>query len=533
MIRCFRRWPRPTPCAATSRSPAAIRVPSCARRKAGAHPRRRTLRRKARGLAGRSIRNGTACSLDPTGQDPEGVRSLYGRETGSGAPVARKPRASCRRRSLRWRAPDVMKRNRAQTGASPVDRRHGRYACASELEETCQSGNRKRVHRGPAFAPARGVAAGQARPGTSMTHPGCAVWSSASRTSNDMQMIPSTGTFSRTSRRKERPAGRHGVHGAAHPRRPRQAAQGVPALGRGHFRADGPLARLDHEHGHPRICRGEGGVRRAAVSSTPYNMVKYYEYVRENYLFLSHALITPQTDRSKSSVAAGRSAYPHGGGQGDEGGRRHPRRAHARDDGADLRRDADLQPARHAPRRRAARGGVRRAGRRARPAPDLPRAVRLGQPLELRPPARGQLRGVRLGPDIRRRVRALGAGIHLQQRRAGQRALPGHQPAQPHRPPDQRARAGEDAFRGRSRSGGGARHQGRPVPACPADARRVHELRGARRERDHPRRGRVRHQPPRAASAPPSPRSRPCAACCPPSIPASSRCSRPSALAGS
>lgn len=31
------------------------------------------------------------------------------------------------------------------------------------------------------------------------------------------------------------------------------------------------------------------------------NMVKYYEYVREKDLFLSHALISPQTDRSKSS----------------------------------------------------------------------------------------------------------------------------------------------------------------------------------------------------------------------------------------
>jgi anthranilate 3-monooxygenase (FAD) / 4-hydroxyphenylacetate 3-monooxygenase len=31
------------------------------------------------------------------------------------------------------------------------------------------------------------------------------------------------------------------------------------------------------------------------------NVVRYYEYVRENDLFLTHALITPQTDRSKSS----------------------------------------------------------------------------------------------------------------------------------------------------------------------------------------------------------------------------------------
>ncbi len=31
------------------------------------------------------------------------------------------------------------------------------------------------------------------------------------------------------------------------------------------------------------------------------NLVKYYEHVRENDLFLSHALISPQTDRSKSS----------------------------------------------------------------------------------------------------------------------------------------------------------------------------------------------------------------------------------------
>ena len=32
------------------------------------------------------------------------------------------------------------------------------------------------------------------------------------------------------------------------------------------------------------------------------NLVKYYETIRENDLFLSHALITPQTDRSKSSA---------------------------------------------------------------------------------------------------------------------------------------------------------------------------------------------------------------------------------------
>ncbi|MBV1901372.1 MAG: hypothetical protein KUG56_06845 [Kordiimonadaceae bacterium] len=31
------------------------------------------------------------------------------------------------------------------------------------------------------------------------------------------------------------------------------------------------------------------------------NVVKYYEYIRDNDLFLSHALITPQNDRSKSS----------------------------------------------------------------------------------------------------------------------------------------------------------------------------------------------------------------------------------------
>ena len=31
------------------------------------------------------------------------------------------------------------------------------------------------------------------------------------------------------------------------------------------------------------------------------NLTRYYEYVRENDLFLSHALISPQTDRSKSS----------------------------------------------------------------------------------------------------------------------------------------------------------------------------------------------------------------------------------------
>ena len=38
------------------------------------------------------------------------------------------------------------------------------------------------------------------------------------------------------------------------------------------------------------------------------NLVKYYEHVRENDLFLSHALISPQTDRSKSSA---QQADPH------------------------------------------------------------------------------------------------------------------------------------------------------------------------------------------------------------------------------
>jgi anthranilate 3-monooxygenase (FAD)/4-hydroxyphenylacetate 3-monooxygenase len=33
------------------------------------------------------------------------------------------------------------------------------------------------------------------------------------------------------------------------------------------------------------------------------NVVRYYEYVRDNDLFLTHALITPQTDRSKGSTA--------------------------------------------------------------------------------------------------------------------------------------------------------------------------------------------------------------------------------------
>jgi len=32
------------------------------------------------------------------------------------------------------------------------------------------------------------------------------------------------------------------------------------------------------------------------------NVNAYYEYVRENDLFLTHALITPQNDRSKSSA---------------------------------------------------------------------------------------------------------------------------------------------------------------------------------------------------------------------------------------
>jgi 4-hydroxyphenylacetate 3-hydroxylase N terminal len=90
------------------------------------------------------------------------------------------------------------------------------------------------------------------------------------------------------------------------------------------------------------------------------NVKRYFEYVRDNDLFLTHALITPQIDRSKSGAE---------------------------------QQDPFL------------RGGVRRARGDAGAAPDQPPALRRRHPQQLRPPALRPLRGDGLPGGGQRHVR--------------------------------------------------------------------------------------------------------------------------------
>ena len=154
------------------------------------------------------------------------------------------------------------------------------------------------------------------------------------------------------------------------------------------------------------------------------NMRRYYEYIRENDLTLTHSLINLQRSRTVSGIfnLAGRDGT--GGHPRDRCRHCRARRADPRDIGAARRRDRRLLAAHGAARRnpQPVRGQLCDPVRHAGPQIPVPREFRSG-PVAFRPPARLALRGDGLRRLLRRRAGAVGARLS-----AGRRG-----PPQPHR----------------------------------------------------------------------------------------------------
>ena len=84
--------------------------------------------------------------------------------------------------------------------------------------------------------------------------------------------------------------------------RPPSAAPHDPALDRAHLRPDG-----SHARSRRRVLRGlrrQPGFFATAGQRYADNLIAFYEYARDNHLYISYALAPPQIDRSKPSHAA-------------------------------------------------------------------------------------------------------------------------------------------------------------------------------------------------------------------------------------
>ena len=69
-------------------------------------------------------------------------------------------------------------------------------------------------------------------------------------------------------------------------------------LGRGDLRPDGPRARSCRGLLR-RLCRGAEILRRAGGQKFADNLVAFYEFMRDNHIYCSYAIVPPQIDRSK------------------------------------------------------------------------------------------------------------------------------------------------------------------------------------------------------------------------------------------
>ncbi len=85
---------------------------------------------------------------------------------------------------------------------------------------------------------------------------------------------------------------------------------------------------------------------------SPHNVRDYYEYCRGRDLFLTHAIVNPQTDRSKGSHQQERRIRSSRRGRGNQRRPDRPRREDARDPRADRRRAPGLSAARQSARAR-------------------------------------------------------------------------------------------------------------------------------------------------------------------------------------
>ena len=214
------------------------------------------------------------------------------------------------------------------------------------------------------------------------------------------------------------------------------------------------------------------------------NIRNYYKFCRDRDLFLTHALVNPQTDRSKGSHQQAE-AFAHLGVVEET------------KDGLIVRGAKML--ATHGPtadeilvypqpgimegeETHVLAFGIPCADQRA--SLHLPRAVRRRHAVGLGSSARRTLRGAGRGLRVRRRADPVGARVPLRRREDGQRAVLAGEPAQPHRPPDRRARPRQVPVPDRRRHRADPDREVRRPPACPGAARRVARLSATDRRRD-------------------------------------------------
>ena len=223
-------------------------------------------------------------------------------------------------------------------------------------------------------------------------------------------------------RPRQRPADRRDVAHPALGGGPRAAAGRAPVLGRGLLRAHGA-------HARPRGL-GAHRLRRLAPALRPRGPAVR----RQRRALLREGARRGSVRRLRHRAAADRPLDPGpqasravpapGRREGDRRGHRDPRRAlhrHLGDHGGLAVRE--LHHAARA-RRRGLRDLARRARRRGGPAAPPAPALRDDRHQRLRLPALLALRRGGHHRRLRRRVRALGAGLRLQERGAGDRAVP-------------------------------------------------------------------------------------------------------------
>ncbi len=236
----------------------------------------------------------------------------------------------------------------------------------------------------------------------------------------------------------------------AHPCRPGAAAADDQGLGRRDVRRGRALARLS-QHRADDVRRRRRVLRPARRSMYADNVRNYYRLCRDRDLFLTHAIVNPQTDRSKGSHQ-------------QEGDFAHLGVVEETKDGLIVRGAKML--ATHGPTadellvypQPGIRDGEERyvlafgiPVRHAGSALHLPRAVRSRHPVAVGSSARRALRGARCGLRVRRRAHSLGPRLPLRRRQDGQCAVRAGEPAQSHRPSDGDPRPRQDAVRHRRR----------------------------------------------------------------------------------
>ena len=97
---------------------------------------------------------------------------------------------------------------------------------------------------------------------------------------------------------EDRRAGAARLADSAHSCRPARAATVLGNLGRGDLRPDGPRAR-PRRRLLLRLCGEPAILRQPRPKQFADNLVAFYEFMRDNHVYCSYAIVPPQIDRSK------------------------------------------------------------------------------------------------------------------------------------------------------------------------------------------------------------------------------------------